>query len=458
MQFHALYRHFPGRCNPRRYGKSGTDLQIFRKSEDIVISEIEVIDVAALGEFDQYLEALVTDYNLLHRDHRIVVTDFGEMENGDTHLMTAIQTGTYQPDMIIGAPEHSVLRKIVEDELYVDLMPYLEHDEELNADNLFGSVKRIFSHGDKMWGISPKITVKTVSASVKKVGNRTHWTLDELLDYAENLPDGEYLMYGAIRSKADQYILGPAGYSMFVDFESGTASFDSELFVRYLEYASSLPADHDEYYDTFTGYRREALLNGKISLDNLIDIDDDITWLDLKANFPDGGHTVIGYPSDNPASSYATCDSAYVITSFADRPDEMWEVLKEIYPCDPGYGYYTYRGLPSLKYIYDTIMIDDIFRLRTYFISFGQGGITSYQPERDDKEPGMAVTFDKTEAALLRDFLDSSCGTSVMDLLPPELDAIVREEISAYLGGMGTARECAAKIQSRAELWIAERE
>ena len=52
-----------------------------------------------------------------------------------------------------------------------------------------------------MWGISPKVSVKTVTASVKKVGDRTNWTLDELLDYAENLPDGEYLMYGAVRTK-----------------------------------------------------------------------------------------------------------------------------------------------------------------------------------------------------------------------------------------------------------------
>ena len=441
------------------YGNSGTDLQIFRKSEDIVVSEIEIIDVATLGEFYQELEALVTDYNLLHRDRRIVITEFGDMENGETHLMTAIQTGTYQPDMIIGAPENPVIRKIVEDELYVDLMPYLEKDDELNTENLFGAVKRIFSHDGKMWGISPKVSIKTVTASVAKVGELTYWSLDELLDYAQNLPDGEYLMYGAIRTKADSYLLGPAGYSMFVDFESGTTSFDSELFVRYLEYASSLPADYDEYYDKFPSYRREALLSGMVSLDNAIDLTDDMAWLELKANFPNGGHTIIGYPSDHEASSYATCDSAYIITSFADDPDEMWEILKGIYPLDPEYVYYVVpNGLPSLKYIYDVVMSDDIYKMNTYFISFGRGGMGTYTPGKDDKEPGMVVTFDENEAAALREFLDNRCGMSVMDTLPAELDAIIREEISAYLGGMGTAEDCAKKIQSRVELWLAEHE
>jgi len=444
------------------YGDSGVNLQIFRKSEDIVVSEIEVIDVAALGEYYQHVEALVTDYNLLHRDKRIVVTEFGDMENGETHLMTAIQTGTYQPDMIIGAPENPVIRKIVEDGLYTDLMPYLESDAELSADNLFGSVKRMFSHGGKMWGISPKVSVKTVTASVKKVGDRTNWTLDELLDYAENLPEGEYLMYGAVRTKADEYILGPAGYSLFVDFETGTASFDSDLFVRYLEYAASLPESYEDYSEIFSGYRREALLSGKVSLDNAIDIIDTEPWLQLKANFPDGGHTIIGYPSDNAASSYATCDSAYVITSFADDPDEMWEVLKGIYPFDPGDVYYlSAGGLPSLKPIYNEIMLNEkynVFRMGTYYISFGQSGLSSYTPGEDDKEPGMVVTFDETEADLMRDFLDNRCGTSVMDLLPGELDSIIREEVSAFLSGMGTAEDCGAKIQSRVNLWMSEHE
>ena len=444
------------------YGDSGSDLQIFRKSEDIVISEIKTIDVALLGEYYQHVEALVTDYNLLHRDRRIVVTEFDELENGEMRLMTGIQTGTYQPDLIIGAPENPVLRKIVEDELYLDLTPYLEADSELNTDNLFGSVKRIFSYKDSMWGISPKVSVKTVTASVKKVGDRTNWTLGELLGYAENLPDGECLMYGAVRTNADEYILGPAGYSMFVDFESGTASFDSELFVRYLEYAASLPETYEDYSEIFSGYRREALLSGKVSLDNAIDIIDTEPWLQLKANFPDGGHTIIGYPSDNAASSYATCDSAYVITSFADNPDEMWEVLKGIYPFDPGDVYYLGAGgLPSLKPIYDEIMLNEkynVFRMDTYFISFGQGGMSSYTPGEDDTEPGMVVTFDEAEADALRDFLDTRCGISVMDNLPTDLDAIVREEISAFFGGMGTAGECAKKIQSRVNLWMSEHE
>jgi len=443
------------------YGTSRVKLQIFRKSEDIVVSEIEVIDIADLDGLENSLAALMTDYNLFHRDRRLVVTDYSDMEDGETQLMMAIQTGAYRPDMIIGAPENSVIRSIVEDGLYTDLTLYLETDDELNSDNLFGAVKRIFDDDGKMWGISPKVTVHTVSGSADKIGDRTHWTLEELLDYAESLPEGEYLMYPATRSRADEYILGPAGYSMFVDFDSKTASFDSDVFVRYLEYVDSMPADSAVYYDKIARKLIDALHSGKISLCNAWELTDTMAWLNHKTFFPEHGHTMLGYPSDNPASAYATTEAAYVITSFADNPDQMWEILKGIFPLDPEHVYYMApTGLPSLKYIYDAVAEDesDI----EYVIKY-QGGMTGhiYDPANPMKpedldEPGMIVYFGEDEAEKLRDYLDNRCGTSVMDTLPSALDAIVREEVSAFLAGMGTAKDCAGKIQSRVNLWLSE--
>lgn len=40
----------------------------------------------------------------------------------------------------------------------------------------------------------------------------------------------------------------------------------------------------------------------------------------------------------------------------------------------------------------------------------------------------------------------------------PYYDEIVEKEISAYLAGVGTADDCAEKIQSRVEIWLAEHE
>ena len=44
-----------------------------------------------------------------------------------------------------------------------------------------------------------------------------------------------------------------------------------------------------------------------------------------------------------------------------------------------------------------------------------------------------------------------------LEQTPTEMSEICSEEVSAYLGGLGTAEECMDKIQSRVSLWAAER-
>lgn len=450
-----------------KYGESGVNLQIFRKSDDIVISEIETIDLADLGGLDEYIAALVVDYNLLHRDKRIVITDFGEMENGEMQLMTAIQTGIYHPDIIVGTPESTVLRKIVEEGLYTDLMPYLKADDDLNLDNLFGAVKNLFDDNGKMWGITPKFTVQTVAAPVARLGERTYWSLEELLDYAENLPEDEELIYCAIRSKAGEYILGPAGYRLFVDTDANTSSFDSELFIRYLRFIADLPADYQYYYDNFGDRRLDALHSGKISLNSLagfatlVSISD---WLSMEMEFDTVDYTLIGYPAEDRASAaYVSAESAYVITSFTADPDGMWEVLKALFPAYQEHGYYRIpNGLPALKSVYDAQAEEE--SKMEYIIHYSGGMVGhSYDPENpmtpeDLEKPGIITYFDAEKAAEMKEYLDLYVGVSVMDTLPASLEEIVTEEISAYLAGRYTAEDCASVIQSRAEIWLSEHE
>jgi hypothetical protein len=49
-----------------------------------------------------------------------------------------------------------------------------------------------------------------------------------------------------------------------------------------------------------------------------------------------------------------------------------------------------------------------------------------------------------------------TAGNPYRTRIPNEVRDIVTEEISAFLSGVGTAESCAAKIQSRASIWLAE--
>ena len=61
------------------------------------------------------------------------------------------------------------------------------------------------------------------------------------------------------------------------------------------------------------------------------------------------------------------------------------------------------------------------------------------------------------EYAGLYEILDHA-GSPILEDTPEDVWNIVNEEMSAFLSGMGTAEECAKKIQSRVSIWLAEHE
>ena len=76
------------------------------------------------------------------------------------------------------------------------------------------------------------------------------------------------------------------------------------------------------------------------------------------------------------------------------------------------------------------------------------------------KRDGLLVlSLPAAEAAAhsgdIRAFLDAPVAPAYEEL-PFEVASIIREEISSFLGGVGSAADCAGKIQSRMSIWLAE--
>ncbi|MBQ3862281.1 MAG: hypothetical protein II779_17305, partial [Clostridia bacterium] len=83
---------------------------------------------------------------------------------------------------------------------------------------------------------------------------------------------------------------------------------------------------------------------------------------------------------------------------------------------------------------------------------------SNYEPftEADLKSPGYICRLGKSDTDRLKTLLDEVLGYPMIDAVPETVTEIAGEEISAFLGGVGTAEDCAKKIQSRVSIWIAE--
>ena len=115
-------------------------------------------------------------------------------------------------------------------------------------------------------------------------------------------------------------------------------------------------------------------------------------------------------------------------------------------------------GLPSLRTCLRSMAEPYIGREYLWWYerggkwSLGEGTIT----EEDRQKPHVSGIFTEEDYEKLTEILDEA-GTPLLETQKyADIRGILREEISAFLGGVGTAEDCAAIIQSRASLWLAE--
>lgn len=450
-------------------------LAIYEKADDIDLSTINVIELASADGMDYQVPAMIVDFNKNNPGTRIVVNDYSvyntdeNWQGGMTKLTTDIVNGLYKPDIVFGSINSELMRQIVSHGLYTDLYTFIDSDDRVKRDDLFGAVKNLFGTEDgKMWGIGNEFEIQSIIAPTALIGDRDSWTFTEMLDFAESLPAGVELMEDLTQLSAQNYLLGTTGYAAFIDEETNTASFDSPEFVRYLNFIKTLPAEidyasrPDDYYDT----RYQRYHNGEIALKNAY-VYSPGEWVGLETAFNTKDYTLIGYPVKNAgeAGSVASCYSAYVITSFTEFPEEAWSFIKSIAAPEFDENRGRLMGIhsfPILKSLYDVI-VEDYYTYEYEFYFDGSAGWGTYDPEHPSTEeldrPGIRTYFTKEDGAKLKEFLDTKVtAPTLTEAVNEEILAIINEEISSFSAGMRDAQGCADIIQSRVSIWLAEHE
>ena len=395
----------------------------------------------------------IRTFPALHPDARVEVRDYSVYNTeedpigGEAQLMFDILNAGFKPDIVAERAvvtsferisDRSLVPQLLKRGLLRDLSPWLQKDALVNFDNLFGCMRAFFDDGEGgLWGISPsmKIDVLVVSpAYLPTLGGKTKWTLVEMLDFFDALPEGTERFFTMEQKVAlcDQNMLG-GGYMTFFD---GDGHLDRELFRRYLAYLSGLPKDYQEW-QRLNGmdYPLPAVLNGDCGVSR------SMCWNErfYAEDYRRMGAALIGYPADRGSGLMAGTECAFSVTSFAADADLCFDLIRSFFTLDgirQNMGYYP-LSVPffSLKSLYE----DVLFTCRA-------DGSYIYGDHIPTPEELM-----QTYALLDEPVIPW------LEQTPKEVGDICNEEISAFLGGLGTAEECMDKIQSRVSLWTAER-
>ena len=438
----------------------GSETAIYRRAEDIDLSDVTVIDLAYTGHSSFILQQIV-EFNRSHPDIRIVTKDYNVYADGgsirmneESMLLTDMLTGVYQPDIFFTQTDDSSkeLSSILTNGLFTDLYPLLEADGTYSRDDLFGCVRRTYETADgQLAAICPTFRAETLIGGTEILDGRTSWTLAEMTEYARSLPEGmEFLPELSARDAAEM-LLGISGYSTFVNLSEHTCSFDSPEFAAYLDFLTTLPEKFDySIYQTMS--RRDYIAAGNFAVQSK-SYNSIYEWMtDKFSGTPE--LTRIGYAADAGKSGSYIKTSPYVITSFCDTPEAAWTFVRAMLENEwNGADKRNPMGdsFPAMKSVFDTAA-----EAAQNFVYYPRS-VQRYDPEKPPTEAdGPHAFFTEEDADALRNWLDGNVGIRYSGILPDEVTDIVNEEISAYLAGTRDAGACADIIQSRVNIWLSE--
>jgi len=452
------------------YNDDGTSLVVYNRSEDIDLSEITTMEIAYVYA-DSKISQQIVEFNKENPDIRIITTDYSVYNTeidylaGHKKLVTDMLNGMIKPDIVAGDVVFELINTMIENRLYTDLYTFMENDSDIKKDDLLGSIRRMCESADGALMMIPGqfSVMQTLIVPASMVGDRTSWTLPEMLDFIESLPEDVLLLENLTQGNASFALFGNTGYGMFIDTEAGTCNFESEEFLRYLRVLKTLPEGNDNVSLIGSSPElRDAYLTGGVALKTHNFYNKGAWgWMNIYVAFGTAETVPIGYASkDDTVSNALTGFAPYIIPTTCEHPEEAWQFLKSVVL---SYDRETANPncYPVLRSQFEQYMEAD---LGTYYEIYLDGTSmyfpknVGYDPNKAMQKAGFRMLFDEMEAAKMLDWFDNRIGLPLTKSVQVELSDIINEEISVYLSGIRMAEDCARVIQSRVSIWLAEHE
>ena len=433
---------------------------IYEKSADVDLADMTVLDVAGIS-VSRDLVAAIVRFNQEYAVEKIRVTlndysRFDSMENpngGAQRLGMDLVTGIYHPDMVTSTMEDIGYVAILDAGLCTDLMVLMKADPDYDERELFGCVKNFFTIDGKLAALPSNIRFVTLIANREYVGKRKDWTIEEMLDVNDRLPEGVSLMKDLGQDNVSWKLMGSQGYATYIDGDK--SRFAEKTFLRYLRFLDTLQPESPAYvYDRNANMYEEYQNGTAVAATNGYN-----TMLDflLERVYFHDDTVCIGYPG-KAGEQFSTLVNLYSIMESSAKKDAAWTFLKYITKYEPDPDDIWRMNIPlthtAFRDLADKLQNTAVVAYYNGSYSYGKSSDlrASDGTVRGEKIGGSDVDWDEAEA-----YLDRVGAPVTGTYLPAEVTSLIEDEISAYLAGNGTAEEAAARIDNRVQLYLAEK-
>lgn len=407
------------------------------------------------------LQDMVVSFNRTNDAVRIEIKDYSEYNTEDdysaglTKMNTEILAGQL-PDLIdlSGMPYDRLAAK----GYLVDLYPFIDSDPELSREDFFPNILAAMERDGKLCSTLSSFYIETVMGPASVIGDKSSWTYEDFDAALAQMPAGcEAFEHYTTRDEILTACLF-LDLNEYMDWSTGSCSFDSEGFIGLLEFANRFPASFD--WESYTWAEEDSadvrISSGRQMLlrTGLYSFEDSL-YNGYQYNYD---AVYIGYPTYSGSGHMLHVNSGIAMTSACSDKAAAWEFLRYFFT--EKYQDSTMQipsNVNSFNKKLEAAMRPDYVKDEKGEIMLDEEGNKIRRPRGSiGLSDGTIVEF----YALTREQADRllaliSATTKVANYDEAIIE-IIKNEAEAYFSGQKSAQEVARLIQSKLNIYINE--
>lgn len=303
------------------------DIVILEKAPSELLPERTILKYATLG-ISQDIEAKVLEFNKTHTDKKIQILDYSVYDTvsdpygGINKLNLDIITGEI-PDIIdfCGVP----IDNFIVNDLLEDLYPYLNKDSDITVDDFLPSIINVLDVEGALYQIPYNFYLVIAAGDSEVVGTKKGWSFDDLYKFMDENEQYQSVFHPAYTQIDFLKYLIRLDPDKLINRTENTCSFDSEEFIKLLEFTKKYFATGDEivYYnqsqkEPISQDDYPLILDGYYTVEDILMLIDD---LNSNANF-------IGFPVEEGVGNAFVIRANFGITNTSEHKDIAWEFIR----------------------------------------------------------------------------------------------------------------------------------
>lgn len=442
------------------YGYGGNDLMlsILTELDPATLPDRKLIKLYALY-LGTDVKRQILDFNKNNPEYEIELTSYSD-DSGD--WQEAIKR--MNNDMIAGKlPDILVVNGSLPIESYIskgllaNIYDFIETDAELNKEDFLPNLLKAYEVNEKLYYIVPEFSISTLVGKTSDVGDKQGWSMDEFIAFADAHPDSAIMedRYMTCTGMLDNLV--SYNYDNFVNKNTGECFFDSDDFIKMLEFCKRYPKeineedmDKDEsYWQNYDTHWRSGriLLSG-----SYVSRFKEIRRLEQRT-FGEP-ITFIGYPgTGGNGSVFQSSGTLLAITSKANNSDGAWTFVRQFLTKE---YQELYANPDSYRFSVRLDILErqmELAKERPYWED--ENGEKNYYDESywlGDQEIKIGVNTDEDNRKMM-DFIKS---VDQVVNYNENVQKIINEEAGSFFEGQKSANEVARIIQDRVSTLINE--